>query len=281
MNLRTTRWCAWGGLVATVIWVIGFFAISGFVPAPNPGNTAAQTAEIFRGNADRIRLGLIVTMFGACLVVPWAVAITVVMKRMEGRYHPLADTNLVLGCLLLPEFCFPIFAWLAATYRGERSDQMIQLLSDLGWIPFMGFVFSVIPQGAAIALVIFRDKRKQPLFPRWVAYLNIWFVLTMLPGSILAFFKTGPFAWNGVLTFWVAMVGYISWTIVMSIWTAKATYLLEVEDKDLGLITESPDLETIRRIGLLSADVDKLRHELDESRSTPPGRLLADSTLRT
>jgi hypothetical protein len=262
MSMSTTRWCAWGGIVATVIWVIGFFAVSGFVPAPSPFNTAAHTAEIFRGSPDQIRLGLVITCFGACLVVPWAVAISVCMKRMEGRYHPLADCNLALGLLLLPEFCFPIFAWEAATYRPDRTDQMIQLLNDLGWIPFMGMVFSVIPQGVAIALVIMRDKRAEPIFPRWVAYLNLWFVLTMLPGAILSFFKAGPFAWNGVLTFWVAMVGYISWTLVMSIWTVKATHRLEQEDRELSIMTDSPDLELIRRSDLLTADMAAMRNEM-------------------
>jgi hypothetical protein len=253
--------CAWSGIVATVIWVIGFFFISGFIPAPSPSYNAGQIAEIFRGSPDQIRLGLVITCFGACLVVPWAVAITTCMKRMEGRYHPLADCNLVLGCLLLIEFCFPIFAWLAATFRPERSDEMIQLLNDLGWIPFMGMVFSVIPQAVAIAMVIFKDKREVPIFPRWVAYLNIWFLLTMLPGSILSFFHSGPFAWNGVLTFWVAMVGYISWTLVMSVGTIKATHRLEQEDRELALATESPDLDMIRRTDALAAELRALRTE--------------------
>lgn len=261
MSMSTTRLCAWSGIVATVIWVVGFFFISGFIPAPSPTKDAEQIAAIFRGSPNQIRLGLIITCFGACLVVPWAVAITTCMKRMEGRYHPLADCNLVLGCLLLIEFCFPIFAWEAATFRPERSDQMIQMLNDLGWIPFMGMVFSVIPQAMAIAIVIFKDQREQPIFPRWVAYLNIWFLATMLPGSILSFFHFGPFAWNGVLTFWVAMVGYISWTLVMSIWTVKATHRLEQEDRALSLSSESPDLEIIRRTDALSEELRQLRAE--------------------
>jgi hypothetical protein len=266
MSMKTTRWCAWAGIVATVIWVLGFFVISGFVPAPSPLNGMAQTADRFRGSPNSIRAGLVITCLGAGLVVPWTAAISICMKRMEGRYAPMAYTNLALGCLLLLEFCFPIFAWETATYRPERSNELIQLLNDLGWIPFMGMVFSVIPQGFAIAIVIFRDTRKTPIYPRWVAYLNIWFVLTMLPGAILVFFKDGPFAWNGVLTFWVAMVGYISWTIVMSIWTVKATYLLEREDRELSITTESADLEMIRRVGILTAEMADLRNELHASR---------------
>jgi hypothetical protein len=253
MSMSTTRWCAWAGVVATVIWVIGFFAISGFVPAPSPNNTAAQTAEIFRGSPNQIRLGLIITCFGACLVVPWTAAISVCMKRIEGRYHPLADCNLACGLMLLLEFCFPIFVWEAATYRPDRPAELIQLLNDLAWIPFIGMVFSLIPQTLAIGCCVLRDKRPEPIFPRWIGYLNLWFVLTMLPGSILSFFKVGPFAWNGVLTFWVAMVAYISWTVVMSIWTVKATYRVEQEDQTLHISTESPDLEAVRRTDLLAS----------------------------
>ena len=173
-----------------------------------------------------------------------------------------ADANLALGALLLVEFCNPIFFWLAATYRPERSDAMMQLLNDLGWMPFMGLVFSVVPQGIVIGLAILRDQRPTPIFPRWTAYVNFWFTLTMMSGSLLSFFKDGPFAWNGVLTFWFAMLGYIVWTIVLSVWTVKATHRLEQEERDLAIQTENPDLEAIRRTDLLAAELKALRAEL-------------------
>lgn len=41
----------------------------------------------------------------------------------------------------------------------------------------------------------------QIVFRRWVGYLNIWAALLLAPAVLIYFFKTGPFAWNGILVF--------------------------------------------------------------------------------
>ena len=50
-----------------------------------------------------------------------------------------------------------------------------------------------------IAIAIFRDANSTPTFPRWVAYYNLYAALGMCPASLMGFFKTGPFAYHGVL----------------------------------------------------------------------------------
>jgi hypothetical protein len=37
-----------------------------------------------------------------------------------------------------------------------------------------------------------------------------------MPGTILVFFKGGPFAWNGIMTFWVPFGAFFMWIIVMT-----------------------------------------------------------------
>jgi hypothetical protein len=36
-----------------------------------------------------------------------------------------------------------------------------------------------------------------------------------IPGGLLTFFKTGPFAWSGVFVYWVPLVVFFSWYLVM------------------------------------------------------------------
>jgi hypothetical protein len=70
------------------------------------------------------------------------------------------------------------------------------------WPPFMA-------QNYAFAYAIFTDPRERPLFPRWLAYVNIWAPIIFSPSLLLPFFKTGPFDWRGIFVFWIPAVVFI------------------------------------------------------------------------
>jgi hypothetical protein len=36
-----------------------------------------------------------------------------------------------------------------------------------------------------------------------------------VPAALIPFFKTGPFAWNGVLSFWLPVGLFVVWLFVM------------------------------------------------------------------
>ena len=38
----------------------------------------------------------------------------------------------------------------------------------------------------------------------------------MAPASLLGFFKSGPFAYNGLLAFWLVAIDFFLWMLVMS-----------------------------------------------------------------
>ena len=60
-------------------------------------------------------------------------------------------------------------------------------------------------------MAAFIDKSPQPVFPRWFGYANLWVVLLLLPGQMIFFFKTGPFAWNGLIAFYLAFIVFAAW----------------------------------------------------------------------
>jgi len=43
-----------------------------------------------------------------------------------------------------------------------------------------------------------------------------------VPGGLLTFFKTGPFAWNGIFVWWVPFLVFFSWYLVMFVMLRKA-----------------------------------------------------------
>jgi len=55
-----------------------------------------------------------------------------------------------------------------------------------------------------------------------LGYFNIWVALLFAPGGLITFFKTGPFAWSGLLAFYVAGTVFAAWFFVMVTMLVKA-----------------------------------------------------------
>jgi uncharacterized membrane protein YciS (DUF1049 family) len=72
-----------------------------------------------------------------------------------------------------------------------------------------------------IAMAIFDDK-EQKVFPRWLGYLNVWVAIGFTPTALIYFFKHGPFAWNGLLAFWLALTIFCGWFLTMFVYVVRA-----------------------------------------------------------
>ena len=222
MKKRTQQLCALCGVFCSIGWLLGAW-LAGFLPPPEPSMTPAEIGEIYRTNTNMLRLGFIILGAGSCLYLPWSAAISVQMKRIEGENSPLTYTQLGMGAVFVWVFFIPVMIWLAAAYRPEETpDLILQRMNDFGWLTFINPVATIFVQGMAIGLAILQDKRKNPIFPRWFGYFNIWAVITYLPGILVPFFKDGIFAWDGLLALWVPLVIFVFWMCAMSYFLLKA-----------------------------------------------------------
>jgi hypothetical protein len=217
MNRTTERWCVYAGPLLMIVFGIGFWAVGGLVPPPSPNNSAQQIAAFYADHAIRIRIGLMISMLAAGLAFPFTVAIFMQLKRIEGGVGPLGCTQLVTGLLNGPLFILPMITLAAATFRAGATDpSATQSLSDLGWLAFVGIPAPAIVQLSSIAIAIFRDNGPRPIFARWLGYFNVWCGLSFLFGILVICFKTGPFAWNGIIAFWIPLTIFGTWFFVMA-----------------------------------------------------------------
>jgi hypothetical protein len=216
MNIGTQRLMAWSGPVLMVVFLIGFGPVAGFLPPPSPHDGVQKTLAFYQAHTTSIRLGLWLTMLAAALCAPWVVAISVQLKRIEGRHTPLAYLQLALGAIFVLEFIFPLMIWQAAAFRPAESPVMTHRLNDLGWLMFVGVVSTGVLQAVTIGAAILKDKRARPIFPRWAAYLNFWCALLFMPGGLCVFFKHGPFGWNGLIAWWLLLTAFGVWVLTMS-----------------------------------------------------------------
>lgn len=236
MNASTQRLCAWSGIGCTIGWVVGFFWLAGFLPPPSPSDSAEEIARVFSENTLGIRLGMIVMMFGSVLYLPWSVGISMQMMRIEGegKNAPMSYTQMLMGAIFVWVFLLGDYTWQAAAFRPDETPAVVtQRLNDLAWIFFINPVATIFVQGMAIGIVILQDKRPQPIFPRWAGWYNIWAVIVYLPGALIPLFKSGPFAWNGLLALWVPVFVFVAWMIGMTVFMLQAISRQEIEERAL------------------------------------------------
>lgn len=222
MNTRMQSLCLWCGPAAILLFLVGFWVVAGLVPPPSPDDTALDIQALYVDNTDAIRTGLVLTMVAGALTGPFAAAICTQMRRVEGSYSPLAYTELGMGMLGVLLFIFPTLVMQVAAFRPEETDPAILLaLNDLAWIPFVGIFAPAVFQNIAIGICAFRD-RDGKVFPRWLGYFNFWAALAFIPAALLYYFKTGPFAWDGVFVFWLPLTIFTIWFFVMFFVTRAA-----------------------------------------------------------
>ena len=107
--------------------------------------------------------------------------------------------------------------FMAAAFRPDFSTELTNLLTDLGFFLFVGAAIPGFTQNVITGAAILGDRRADPVIPRWVGYMNLWTGVLLLPGAAICLFKVGPFAWNGLLAFWMPAVVFTIWFNIM-IW---------------------------------------------------------------
>jgi hypothetical protein len=214
-NTRALRICAWSGPVFVAAFLIGLL-LAGLVPPPSPGLSAHDFADALISDRTRFRIGLLIGLASSGLYAFFCAGLTVQLKRIEGDRSPMSYAQLGLGVLAVLLIIFPLMFLLAAAYRPARGDDTVQLLADIALFPFVGAWMTVVFQWIATAIAIFSDNAQHPVFPRWAGYLSLWCALQSLPSSLLFFVHDGPLAWNGILSYWLALTAFAAWILAMS-----------------------------------------------------------------
>jgi len=122
------------------------------------------------------------------------------------------------GAAVLLEVFFVLCSmiWIVATFRSDLDDTSVRMLNDLGWLMFVMIFPGYVLQLSCIAIAAFTDKSEHPIWPRWAGYLNLWIALSGCGGGVAVFFKSGPFAWNGLIGFYIPLSCFAIWISVMT-----------------------------------------------------------------
>ena len=155
--------------------------------------------------------------FNLCgiLILPFFMVIVVQMKRMKTQSHVFAYCYLTAAVSGATIFALSNVFFLVAAFRPDRSPELIMLLNDLAWIVLIAPVGMVVSQFVLLALAVYFDDRTDPVFPRWVGHFSLITAAAMVPAAGAAVFRTGPLAWDGLLSFWLRNGAFAVFVIVM------------------------------------------------------------------
>jgi hypothetical protein len=220
-DFKTQRFCAWSGLVGVLLFFSAFI-FAQFIPPPGPYLTQEEVVAMYQNNSTGIRTGMLLMMISSMFISPWVALISQHLRRIEGVSRLMTYTQLSSGSVGILFFNIPAVLFLITAFRPDRSPELTYLMNDASWIVTVMVWPPAFMQNLSIGVAIMRDKSANPIFPRWLAFFQFWVCLLFVPGSFVPFFKSGPFAWNGLLSFWVAGSAFTLWFIVMLVMLLKA-----------------------------------------------------------
>lgn len=216
LSTRSQLACAWSGIALIVIVVAGFLLLAGYLPPPIQANDGPEeVADFYRDNTDAIRAGLVIGFCGWAGWGSFTAVIGIQLARMQPQRPVLAMCQIVFGAGGMVFLMLSSIILLVTTFRPDRNPEVTQALNDLGWIS----LFITVPAFSSQALVIgiATLKRNPPVqvYPRWIGYLNVWVAILFVPALAIPLIKTGPFAWQGALVYWLAFVVFFIWILAL------------------------------------------------------------------
>jgi hypothetical protein len=213
---------AWCAVAYILMLLLGWGLAAGFVPPLHPNASRDAVVSLYLADHTRIRVGMVVILFGALVFIPFGAVLTRLMTEVEGRPGVLTYTALLgaAGNMILT--FYPAMTWLIAAYRPDRAPDITYLMSDAGWLQFVGGATVLLAMPLAVAGAAFLDQRVDPPFPRWAGYLNLWLFLLIIPDQLLFFFHQGPLAWNGLFGLWVPVTAFAVWFLTTFYFVRRA-----------------------------------------------------------
>ena len=215
MNNRGQLILLWTTPVAGALFLFGYFMFPAFTPAMSPTMTPEEVAAFFQENLAAMRGVVIMSNIIAASLMPIFAVTAVQMLRVVNSSPVFAYSYIMATAMGLTSFVLADYCWGLALFRPDRDPQLISLLNDMAWFFFIAPVGPIIVANLCLAGAIYLDARPEPVFPRWVAHFNVVAAALVLPGAFALLHKTGPLAWDGILSFDLRLATLTIYTAVM------------------------------------------------------------------
>jgi hypothetical protein len=216
VRLMTWFFPAWYSVFGVIICLL-----ARVTPPPRPDVSDGEKVEFFATHGLTIQIGfcLLLILLGGAAMTNGLVAYH--MKRMSvGSVFAYGYIGgMAVGAL--PGFLLVAVCFLTATFRTDREPELVGLLYDLGLLSYNGSLGCFTAAYLVLAIAILYDKNG--IMPKWFAYVTVWQIITEVIATQMFVFEAGPFAWNGSIAFWWAVVVFSVWLVALIFVLRQAT----------------------------------------------------------
>jgi len=234
-NRLLERFGAWCGVLYLAVFGTGWLLVARFFPPIPPGAGPEEVAAQFQDRHLPLMLAAVLMMCSTFFLFPVSALLVLVTRKIERHTGMLTlMMGFTLATYLVFNFYTP-FSFAMAAFRSDRNPDLVQYASDYGFLQFMGGIPMFVLVWVLIAYgVLVMSPREDPIAPRWFGYLNLWIAVLYLPELLVFFFHDGPFAWNGLIGFWIPAVLFIVFFVV------SPFVLLPIVDKHFAVEEPEP-----------------------------------------
>jgi hypothetical protein len=233
-NKALLKWqlvAASSGFFLELLYLLSWGVLGHNIPPASPSLSAADMANFYAVHHMSILLGQSIAAAVGILWMPWTAQLTVTMLRIEGPIPVLTIIQLMGGTLTTWVLIFCPAIWATAAYRLDIDPSTLRTLNDLGFFFFELTYMGTTLQAFAAGIVGLHDKSPVPVFPRWVNYWAFVTGLSFIPVTAMPFVTSGPFAWNGLVPYWIGFGTYFTWTTSMG-WYMAADVRRRIKAED-------------------------------------------------
>jgi hypothetical protein len=218
-KLRYELLCAWCGIIFSVGYTLSLSVFNQFVPPASPNLSAVELTRFYMEHRDGIKLGSTLgSVFGAFLL-PWTALVSIQMARIEGSWPVLSVLQGIANAVSALIFSLIPLFWIAIVYRDNPNPEIVLALNDLSWILFcVGYPVTTFAF-LAIGIVGLNDANTPRLFPPWLCYFTMFTGLIWVFNDAIPYTKTGPLAWDGLVTYYVLFTCWLGGHFLMAIYT--------------------------------------------------------------
>lgn len=220
-SIASQRMLIWLTIILTSLFGFALVILMRFIPPPPADLPADQVAALYRVDNVRFKIGAVLGLVSGGCLMPLTLVISAQMARLEKGLPLWALFQGMTGAVGTAFFWLPMLVFATAAFSAERAPELTLLLHEFGWLGFIAplSLFPLQLLGIIVVAFIKDEEDRVSAFPRWMGYLNIWYLVQSLGGPIAVLFKVGIFSWNGLVPFWLP-IG------LFSIWLPALSYTL-------------------------------------------------------